>query len=60
MLERLKKQWDGSWACRRDWRPRQPQDFVRGVVDDQSVTLSRPLAPATFTAEAIALVVPTE
>lgn len=38
----LRKTWDGLWVCRGDWEPRHPQDFVRGVKDDQSVRVSRP------------------
>lgn len=29
--EDLQKNWKGFWVCHRDWEPRQPQDFVRGV-----------------------------
>lgn len=25
--------WDQLWVCRRCWEPRQPQDFVRGIVE---------------------------
>ena len=38
----LSKRWDGAWACYACWEPRQPQDFVRGVKDDQSVPVGRP------------------
>lgn len=38
----LKKTWDGLWVCERDWEPRHPQDFVRGVKDDPHVRISRP------------------
>ena len=31
------------------WEPQQPQDFVRGVADDQTVALSRPRQPNQFT-----------
>ena len=37
----LKEQWDGLMVCRDDWSPRHPQDFVRGVQDDQSVPWTR-------------------
>ena len=30
------------------WEPRQPQDLVKGVKDDQTVPDARPLSPATF------------
>jgi hypothetical protein len=47
--------WDGFYACRKCWEPRQPQDYVRGVVDDQSVPWSRPDPPNEFTPSAEAL-----
>lgn len=31
----LRKRWDGFLACKDDWHPRQPQDFVRGVKENQ-------------------------
>lgn len=31
------------------WEPRQPQDLVRGVKDNQTVNDARPLSPAVFT-----------
>jgi hypothetical protein len=41
------ERWDGRIVCRPDVRPgcyetRHPQDFVRTVVDDQSVPFTRP------------------
>jgi hypothetical protein len=33
----LKKRWDGVMVCSDCWEPRQPQDFVRGVIDQQIV-----------------------
>jgi hypothetical protein len=48
----LKKTWDGLWVCEQDWEPRHPQDFVKGVMDDQKPVLSRPEGPDEFTAEA--------
>jgi hypothetical protein len=47
-FSKLKKTWDGYYACRKCWEPRQPQDFVRGVLDDQSVPDSRPDQDPTF------------
>jgi hypothetical protein len=32
----LKKHWQGQWRCARDWEPRQPQDFVRGIAEAQT------------------------
>ena len=57
-FSRLKKTWDGLWVCSRDWEPRHPQDFVRGIKDDQHAPVTRPDAPDTFVAGAEALVVP--
>ena len=46
----LKKEWDGLYVCTANgcWEPRQPQDFVRGVNDHQSVPVSRPENPDVF------------
>jgi hypothetical protein len=54
----LKKTWDGFMECRKCWRPRQPQDFVRGTKDQQAVPWTRPEAPDSFTADAAALPTP--
>jgi len=53
----LKKTWDGYWACKRDWYPRHPQDFVKGVTDTQKTILDRPEATDVYTAEAQALTI---
>lgn len=37
-----KKEWNGLIVRNQSWEPRQPQDFVQGVADDQSVTEPRP------------------
>lgn len=55
---KLKKTWDGYMVCPRDWEPRQPQDFVRGVEDDSSTPFSKPEATATFVAAAVSLPLP--
>lgn len=34
--------WDKARVCKECWEPRHPQDFVRGVPDDQSVPWTRP------------------
>lgn len=46
--ERTQKEWDGSIVADGLWEPRHPQDFVRGIRDDQSVPDARPPAPDTF------------
>lgn len=37
-----KKEWNGLIVRDQSWEARQPQDFVQGVADDQSVTEPRP------------------
>ena len=48
--EQMRKRWDGVITCPKDWEPRHPQDFVRGVKDNPSVPLSRPEPPDEFIA----------
>lgn len=38
--------WDGQYVCRHHKEVRNPQDFLRGVKDNQSVPWSRPILPA--------------
>jgi hypothetical protein len=40
--EELKMRWDGFMMCKKDWNPRQPQDFVRGIADPQAPPWTRP------------------
>ena len=54
----IRKEWDGLMVCGKCWEPRQPQDFVRGVKDDQHVPVSRPDSDPTFVATAPAMVPP--
>jgi hypothetical protein len=56
-IEQLFRTWDGYMACRINgcYNPRQPQDFVRGVLDNQSVAINRPDQPDEFTPAAEAL-----
>ena len=42
------KTWDGFRVCRSHKEARNPQDFVKGVKDDQSLPWSRHEAPATY------------
>lgn len=39
---KLRLQWDGARVCDRHFSYRHPQDFVRGVDDQQGVPWSRP------------------
>lgn len=40
--------WDGFLVRKDLWEPRQPQDFVKGVKDKQSVPIARPEADDNF------------
>ncbi len=40
--ERTHKMWSGTIRRIQSWEPRQPQDFVKGVRDDQAVSDPRP------------------
>lgn len=40
--EKTKAEWTGLIVRDQSWEPRQPQDFVKGVRDDQSVPFPRP------------------
>lgn len=44
----MKRQWDGLMVDERRWEPRQPQDYVKGVPDYQSVPVARPKPSASF------------
>jgi len=44
----LKKHWQGYYVCPEHWEPRQPQDFVRSVVDVQTAPWSQPEPADTF------------
>lgn len=46
--ERTRKQWNGLIVDESVWEPRQPQDLVKGLKDQQSVQDARPLSPAQF------------
>lgn len=44
----LRQRWDGMLVCTKDWEPRNAQDFVRGVQDNQAVHDARPRQPDVF------------
>jgi hypothetical protein len=44
----LRKRWDNLMVCSYDFEMRQPQDFVRAIVDKQTVPWSRPESSDTF------------
>lgn len=47
-FSKLRKTWDGLYSCPKCWEPRQPQDFVKGVLDKQSVPVTRPESTDEF------------
>lgn len=46
----MRRRWDNLMVCSKDWEMRQPQDFVRGVPDNQAVRPSRPEPDNVFLA----------
>lgn len=46
--KRTRQEWTGFIVADNLWEIRQPQDFVKGVRDDQTVPLPRPRQPDTF------------
>jgi len=46
--EDIREEWNGLRVGKNLWEARQPQDFVRGVADDQTVPVARPQPPAVF------------
>jgi hypothetical protein len=46
--ENTKKQWNNIYTRERSFESRQPQDFVRGRKDDQTVPDARPLSQNVF------------
>jgi hypothetical protein len=47
---KARMQWDGLMAAGSRFSPRQPQDLVTGVPDDQTVAIARPRQVNQFTA----------
>lgn len=49
-FSQLKLEWDGLYVCTANgcWEPRQPQDYVKGVMDNMAVPVSRPDQPNVF------------
>ena len=46
-------EWNNLFVCRECYEPRQPQDFVHGLVDDQTVEIARPRQRDVFITTAI-------
>ena len=38
----MRMRWDNLMVCRKDWEPRHPQDYVRGIVEKIAVEIARP------------------
>lgn len=38
----LRRTWQGFMVCAKDWEPRHPQDFVKGVPDNMTPAWVRP------------------
>ncbi|MDE2101697.1 MAG: hypothetical protein KGL39_30910 [Patescibacteria group bacterium] len=45
---KTRMEWNGLIVSRKVWEARQPQDFVKGVIDDQTVPMPRPRQPNTY------------
>jgi hypothetical protein len=43
-----KEEWNGLHVCYYCWEARQPQDFVKGLTDDQSVPVASPRGELKF------------
>jgi hypothetical protein len=48
---RTRKEWNNLIVSDRVWEARQPQDFVKGVDDNQTVPNARPRQPNVFIGE---------
>lgn len=44
----MRQEWTGLWVRADSWEPRHPQDFVRGIEDDSSVTPAFPSVRQTM------------
>lgn len=44
------RNWEGFYTCKKDFTPRQPQDFARGIPDNQSAPWTQPMPADTFVA----------
>lgn len=44
----LRRYWQGYYVCEKHWETRQPQDFARGVPDNQSPPWAQPMPGYVF------------
>lgn len=42
LSSQTRQEWTGAWVYSPLWEPRQPQDMVRGIKDQQNVEFARP------------------
>jgi len=52
--ERTRSEWNNLIVSDRVWEARQPQDFVKGVADNQTVPFARPRQPNPFVSSSTA------
>jgi hypothetical protein len=45
----MEKNWQGYWVCPRHNEPRQPQDFARGIPDNQTAPWVQPFPTVQYT-----------
>lgn len=48
----MRRHWQGYYVCPEHWEPRQPQDFVRGTADNQTVPWSQQMPAPVFVPDA--------
>jgi hypothetical protein len=46
----LVRHWQGHYVCPEHWEPRQTQDFVRNVPDNQTPPWAQPIVTTTYAA----------
>lgn len=56
---KTRKEWTGRIVRDKSWEPRQPQDFVTGVRDDQSVWDPRPRSVDAYQGDLISNIIAT-
>lgn len=44
----IRMEWDGLLVWKRVWEVRQPQDYLRGIPDNESVPFGNPMQPPVF------------
>lgn len=44
----MRMRWDKLMVCQKDWEPRHPQEFVRGIKEKIAVDIARPVQTPVF------------